>query len=118
MLQILSNYATVLRKLNHLDQALSWYETCLAINPTNPEVHAHVAFTLHLSGRYTEAIDQYHKSLAIRHTPVCADMLSRAMNDYVEFGGEEMVIDVGSPTYAMRDKARQPAHLEFSMDSL
>lgn len=108
----------MLRKLGFLDEALGWYEACLAVNPTNPEVHAHIAFTLHLSRRYPEAIDQYHKSLALRHSPFCADMLSRAMNDYVEFCGEDMVADVGSPTFGMRDRAQQPAHLDFAVETL
>lgn len=107
----------MLRRLGFLDDALSWYEACLAINPTNAELHAHIAFTLHLSRRYAEAIDEYHKSLAIRHSPFCAEMLSRAMNDFVEFSSD-ITEDLGSPGFGMREKSHQPVHLDFAVDAL
>ena len=108
----------MLRRLGHLSEAHRWYQACLAINPTSAELHAQIGFTLHLSRRYTNAIDEYHKSLAIRHSPFCADMLSKAMNDLFEFGDDSD--GLGMPLFGIDEvgRSQQPAHLNFSVESL
>jgi len=80
--EVLSNYATCLRRLDRYTEALTWYERCLAYEPNCASTHAHIGFTLHLSGRFEEAIDSYHRSLTLQpNHAFCSDMLSRALTD-------------------------------------
>jgi hypothetical protein len=51
LLQIISNYGTCLRKCGMLEQALDWYQRCLAYRPGDAMTHANMGFTLHLSRR-------------------------------------------------------------------
>lgn len=48
---ILYNYATLLRKLGHLPQALLWYEKCLRLSPQKVWSLVSLGFTLHLMRR-------------------------------------------------------------------
>lgn len=50
-MQIISNYGTCLRKCGMLEQALDWYQRCLAYRPNDAMTHANMGFTLHLSRR-------------------------------------------------------------------
>ena len=86
---IYGNYGTCLRHCKRFDEALHWYQLCLASNPSNAGTHANIGFTLHLSQRFDEAINSYHKALALQPTfTFCSEMLSRAMEDAVVFGQE------------------------------
>lgn len=79
------------------------------MNPTDAGLHANIGFTLHLSGRFNEAISEYHHSLALQHSPFCADMLTRAMKDFVLYASTEDLLgfDMGS-----REGAAA-SHLDF-----
>jgi anaphase-promoting complex subunit 6 len=80
--EIFSNYATVLRKSNRLEKALSWYMKCLALSPSDPNTHASIAFTLHLLKRFDKAISSYHRALSLQPTNTfCIEMLNKAMTD-------------------------------------
>lgn len=80
--EILCNYATSLRRSGNYDDALIWYRMCLSMNPLDADTHAHIAFTLHLSRRFDDAITCYHKTLAIRPGfTFCSEMLHRALTD-------------------------------------
>jgi anaphase-promoting complex subunit 6 len=50
-IQIIYNYATVLRKLGHLEQALLWFERCLRLNRHKVWSLVAMGFTLHLMRR-------------------------------------------------------------------
>lgn len=50
-LQIFSNYATALRKCERFEEALYWYDKCMATNPSDANCHAGVGFTFHLMQR-------------------------------------------------------------------
>ena len=83
--EIFSNYATALRKCDRLEEALSWYDRCLSLSPSDPNTHASIAFTLHLMRRFDDAVSAYHKALALQPTfTFCIDMLNRAMVDSCE----------------------------------
>ena len=85
--EIMSNYATCLRRMGRYREALAWYERCLALNPGCADTHAHIGFTLHVSGCFDEAIDSYHRALTLQPNNVfCADMLTRALSDLTTFG--------------------------------
>lgn len=79
-------------------EALSWYSACHSVKPGDATTHAHIGFTLHLLQRYRdlsffitctrfdEAIDEYHKALAICPTlNVCAEMLDKVMQDKLSY---------------------------------
>ena len=78
--------------MDRLEEALEWYNLCLTINPRDAGLHANIGFTLHLSGRFDDAITAYHQSLALQHTPFCAEMLSRAMRDFVTYATVEDMV--------------------------
>ena len=83
--EIFSNYATALRKSDRLEEALSWYDRCLCLSPSDPNTHASIAFTLHLMRRFDDAVSAYHRALALQPTfTFCIDMLNRAMVDSCE----------------------------------
>lgn len=84
--EIFSNYATALRKCDRLEEALSWYDRCLSLSPSDPNTHASIAFTLHLMRRFDDAVSAYHRALALQPTfTFCIDMLNRAMVDSCEY---------------------------------
>ena len=80
--EIYSNYATALRKNNQLNDALIWYNHCLSLSPNDSNTHASIGFTLHLLKKFDNAIDSYHRALALQPTfTFCIDMLNKAMHD-------------------------------------
>ncbi len=103
----------MLRKLNRLDEALEWYSLCLVINPTDAGLHANIGFTLHLSGRFNEAISEYHHSLALQHSPFCADMLTRAMKDVVAHGSTEDLLGFDTGSREGEGEGAGASHLDF-----
>ena len=101
--QVFSNYATALRRAKRYDEALHWYQLCLSVNPSDAHTHAHVGFTLHLLQRYNDAINAYHKALALQPTfSFCSDMLLRAMQDYQ-----------AEPAFVADGQGSLPAHLAW-----
>lgn len=50
----MSNFGFCLRHCGMLDDALIWFEQCLAICPSDASSHANIAFTLHLAQRYVK----------------------------------------------------------------
>jgi len=86
IVEILSNYGTCLRKSGMLEQALEWYQRCLSYAPNDPMTHANMGFTLHLSRRFDEAVDQYHRALSLQPAfSFCADMLTQVLSDMSSF---------------------------------
>lgn len=76
------NYATVLRKLNRLDDALLWYNRCLSLAPLKSLTLASIAFTLHLGRKFEEAITYYQQALSLDpKLTFASDMLQQVMND-------------------------------------
>lgn len=109
--EIYNNYATALRKMDRFEEALVWYEKCLAANPSDASIFAskgtrrvnvgsislpevskesiclsRSGFTLHLMGRLDSAIYCYHQALALQpKLAFCAEMVNRAMEDSAAF---------------------------------
>lgn len=80
--EVFCNYATALRKCGRFDDALYWYDKCLATNPKDAQTHASIGFTYHLMQRFDLAINSYHQALALQpKLGFCSDMLTRAMED-------------------------------------
>lgn len=79
---ILNNTGTCLRKSGRLGEALEWYRRSLRLRPGDAHTHANLAFTLHLQHSLHEAVEAYHRALALQPAlSFCAEMLSRAMED-------------------------------------
>ncbi len=119
--EIFANYATALRRVKRFDEAVEWYQLCLAVNPTDAGTHANLGFTLHLMERYDEAISAYHKALSLQPTfSFCAEMLTRALQDslaagrYVDSAASALPahLRMNDEVYASRDD-----DLDFSMHS-
>lgn len=86
VVEILSNYATCLRKCGILEESIVWYRRCLSFRPNDPMTHANIGFTLHLSRRFDEAVDQYHRALSLQPAfSFCSDMLTQALTDMTAF---------------------------------
>jgi hypothetical protein len=49
--QMLSNFASILRKTGHYFDAIFWYKKCLTLSPTDFYSHIDIAYTLHLMRR-------------------------------------------------------------------
>jgi len=80
--EILNNYATSLRRGGRIEESISWYQLCLASNPTSAGTYANLAFAYHLLQNFDEAVNFYHRALALQPTySFCSDMLSRALKD-------------------------------------
>lgn len=106
-IEIYSNYATALRKMERFEEALRWYDKCLSANPRDAATYAskgkatpvsgllllltlcmyvRAGFTLHLMRRLDAAINCYHQALALQPKLVfCAEMVNRAMEDMMLF---------------------------------
>lgn len=90
--EVYSNYATALRLCKRFDEALHWYQLCLAFKPSDAGTFANIAFTLHLSQNFDEAISAYHKALALQpNFTFCSEMLARAMVDSITYGHTDLL---------------------------
>lgn len=49
--EVYNNYATALRRSKRFEEALTLYQLCLSLNPSDAGTHASIGFTLHLSQR-------------------------------------------------------------------
>lgn len=93
--EIMSNFATCLRKMKRLDDALMWYNRCLSIRPNCAATHASRGFTLHQQGCFDEAIEAYHRALTLQPSNIfCTDMLTKALNDINSFNANARVVGV------------------------
>ena len=111
---IYGNYGTCLRRCKRFEDALHWYELCLAFNPTSAGTIANIGFTLHLMQRFDQAIDHYHKALAIQPTfTFCSELLYRAMEDVVVYGQVGTIFPVS--THGSAEQTMSSAHESFSM---
>jgi len=108
--EVFSNYATALRRSKRYDEALVWYQECLAESPNDAGTHANIAFTLHLSRKFDEAISSYHKALALQPTfTFCSEMLSTCMIDCDLFS---------TSNYNARGEDSLPEHLRIPEDDV
>lgn len=86
--EILCNYGTCLRRVDRLEEALVVYQRCCTMNPRSAENHANVGFTLHLLGRFDEAIECYHAVLGFEPAHAfCSEMLNNAIEDSLSLAG-------------------------------
>ncbi|EKF37950.1 CDC16, putative [Trypanosoma cruzi marinkellei] len=76
---IIFNLATVCRKIQHYDEALSFYTLYVKCRPNASHGHCALAFTYHLMGNMKVAIAHYHTALSIKADSFYRDMLDRAL---------------------------------------
>ncbi|KEG09707.1 hypothetical protein DQ04_04791100 [Trypanosoma grayi] len=81
---IIFNLATVYRKLQFFEEAVSFYTLYVKCRPNASHGHCALAFTYHLMGNLKAAIAHYHTALSIKADSFCRDMLDRALG--MEFG--------------------------------
>jgi len=90
--ELLFNFATVLRKLSRLTEAIFWYKRCLSVSPTRATVLASIGFTLHLDRRFAEAVVYYHQALSLQPKyTFCTELLNQAMEDHFKFESNDSV---------------------------
>ncbi|KAH9579941.1 Tetratricopeptide repeat [Trypanosoma melophagium] len=81
---IIFNLATVCRKLQLYEEAISFHTLYVKCRPNASHGHCSLAFTYHLMGNLKAAISHYHIALSIKADSFCRDMLDRALA--TEFG--------------------------------
>lgn len=76
------NYAHVMRKLQHYQEALHLYQQALGLNRTNPGSYAGLAYTYQLLGNSAAAVEYYHKALSLKPDDAfAAEMLRIALQE-------------------------------------
>eukprot|EP01034_Spumella_vulgaris_P021622 gene21622-27661_t len=76
-IEIISNFATSLRKNRQYVEALLWFEKCLVLAPLDVTCHVDIGFTLHLMRRFDDSITTYHRALALQPSnSLCLELLN------------------------------------------
>lgn len=79
------NLGHALRKLRRFDDALDMFTRALGAAPEQPGTLAALAFTHHLMGNLSLAIENYHKALGLRpNDDFCSSMLAAAVGEEAE----------------------------------
>ena len=59
-----------------------WYRRCLILDAKDARIHANIGYTLHILGRFDEAIGCYHCALTYKSDfPFVTEMLTMSLND-------------------------------------
>jgi anaphase-promoting complex subunit 6 len=62
-------------------EALRYYFLALSVSPNNASTYAAIAFTYQLQGNLFEAVDNYHKCLALKpEDSFATDMLTQCLD--------------------------------------
>ena len=76
------NLAHAYRKLRKFDLAIEMLQKALSACPTQAGTYAALAYTHHLNGNLSAAIENYHKALGLRPADdFCATMLAAAVQE-------------------------------------
>ncbi|XP_060577808.1 cell division cycle protein 16 homolog, partial [Ruditapes philippinarum] len=63
---LLNNLGHTCRKLRKLDEALEYHQQARILDPQSPSTYSAIGIVLALKGEAIEAVDYFHKALAIR----------------------------------------------------
>lgn len=82
---MLNNLGHCCRKNKKLSEALNFHMRALSLKPLNPQTYTSIGFTYALMGRLSEALEAFHKSLALKRDDVITStILKTVMEDLVE----------------------------------
>jgi anaphase-promoting complex subunit 6 len=82
---LLNNLGHCCRKNKKLPESLSFHTRALSLKPLNPQTYTSIGFVLALMGRLSEAIEAFHKSLALKRDDVITStILKTVLEDLVE----------------------------------
>lgn len=82
---MLNNLGHCCRKNKKLSEALNFHMRALSLKPLNPQTYTSIGFVYALMGRLSEALEAFHKSLALKRDDVITStILKTVMEDLVE----------------------------------
>ncbi|CAG9807552.1 unnamed protein product [Chironomus riparius] len=82
---LLNNLGHCCRKNKKLAESLSFHTQALSLKPMNAQTYTSIGFVLALMGRLSEAVEAFHKSLALKRDDVIAStILKTVLEDLVE----------------------------------
>jgi anaphase-promoting complex subunit 6 len=87
---LLNNLGHCCRKNKKYDESLSFHTRALSLKPLNSQTYTSIGFVLALKGRLSEAVEAFHKSLALKRDDVIAStILKTVLEDLVELMVED-----------------------------
>lgn len=82
---LLNNLGHCCRKNKKLAESLSFHTQALSLKPLNAHTYTSIGFVLALMGRLSEAVEAFHKSLALKRDDVITStILKTVLEDLVE----------------------------------
>jgi anaphase-promoting complex subunit 6 len=82
---VLANLGHVFRKLGMYDDAVSMFNSALGLAPRDASTMSALAFTHHLAGDLTQAIEMYHAALAHdADNSLVQSLLKEALKEHCE----------------------------------
>lgn len=82
---MLNNLGHCCRKNKKLSEALNFHQRALSLKPLNPQTYTSIGFVYALMGRLSDALEAFHKSLALKRDDVITStILKTVMEDLVE----------------------------------
>jgi anaphase-promoting complex subunit 6 len=90
---LLNNLGHCCRKNKKLSEALNFHTRALSLKPLNSQTYTSIGFVYALMGRLSDALEAFHKSLALKRDDVITStILKTVMEDLVEelVEGDEM----------------------------
>jgi anaphase-promoting complex subunit 6 len=82
---LLNNLGHCCRKNKKLTESLNFHTRALSLKPLNSQTYTSIGFVLALMGRLSEAVEAFHKSLALKRDDVITStILKTVLEDLVE----------------------------------
>jgi tetratricopeptide (TPR) repeat protein len=71
--------------------AIELYEKCLTINSKNPSTYLSLGFTYHLTAKFKQALDCYHKASFLKNEDsFMEELVAKVLNDINDFKIDEI----------------------------
>lgn len=78
-------YIIIIKKFRKFDEAIFLFNKVVKMDNRNVSVLSALAYSLHLKGEYTEALDIYHKVNFIKSDdPFTIEMINKCLNDMID----------------------------------
>lgn len=82
---LLNNLGHCCRKTNQLEKSLQFHKQALSLKPLNSQTYTAIGFVQALMGKLSDAIESFHKSLALKRDDVITStILKTILEDLVE----------------------------------